>query len=618
MKIKLKPEEIWREYRQALDFNGQSSLDLEETVRRNENFYIGRQWVGLEAPDLDKPVMNILKRVVTFFISSIVSDDIAVNVASFQEEPGSKEMMDMLGLQFSEIMERSGFKRKCRDALRNAAVDGDGCLHYYFDPEDGYTGGIDTAEGLMEGDGLESLPTETPGSIQAELLDNTDVFFGNPQRGEVEKQPYLIIRYRRFLEEVKETAADNGNRAEDIEADSEDNTTVEDSAAEHRAGSEMVTVLRKYYRKKGEIWVTEVTRTAVVRKSARLGYRRYPLVWMPWEKVKNQYHGQAALTGMIDNQVFINKMFAMVMEHLKRMAFPKVVYNKAMFPGGWTNRVGAAIGVNGDPNAALGRVIQPADMSAQVILSIEKVIQYTKETMGASDAALGTIKPDNTSAIIATQKATAMPLELQKMEFYQMVEDSVRIWLEMMAENYGIRRVEMKTPAPLATPSPLSPAGMGLPGQGVGPGLQEMVQALGGLPEGIAAGAGGFGGAPAGRDEVPETTRAPFDFGGLKGINLRLNVDIGASTYWSELMQVQTLDNLFSRGIITDPEQYIEMVPAAYLPGKGQLLEHIRKEKAKMEAMAAMAPAAGADGGGGGGMAMPPELAAMMGGNAND
>src|SRR5699024_1766043 len=132
------------------------------------------------------------------------------------------------------------------------------------------------------------------------------------------------------------------------------------------------------------------------------------------------------------------------MQHVKRMAFPKVIYNRNLLPKGWDNRVGAAIGVPGDPGMAVASGFKAPDMSAQVLTLIDRVIEVTRDTMGASDASLGNIRPDNTSAIIATQKATSMPLELQKQEFYSFVEACVRIWLDMMAENYGVRMVTVK------------------------------------------------------------------------------------------------------------------------------------------------------------------------------
>ncbi|MBQ6902381.1 MAG: hypothetical protein IJN71_05180, partial [Oscillospiraceae bacterium] len=76
MKTSKKPHEIWDEYQKAISYN--RGIDLYETVKKNENFFIGKQWEGLNAPDLAKPVINVLRRVVSYFISMIVADDIGV------------------------------------------------------------------------------------------------------------------------------------------------------------------------------------------------------------------------------------------------------------------------------------------------------------------------------------------------------------------------------------------------------------------------------------------------------------------------------------------------------------------------------------------------------------
>lgn len=72
--IRTDPQEIWKEYEKGIDYN--NSIDLYETVRVNRNFFLGRQWEGLNAPDLPKPVMNIMKRVIAYQTSMITSDDI--------------------------------------------------------------------------------------------------------------------------------------------------------------------------------------------------------------------------------------------------------------------------------------------------------------------------------------------------------------------------------------------------------------------------------------------------------------------------------------------------------------------------------------------------------------
>ena len=149
------PRAVFEEYERARAFN--EAIDLYETVEKNEDFYIGNQWRGVHAPDLDKPVMNVLARVVKFFIASVVSDDIAVGVTDFEEDESRRCITKMIEGKFDEIMEATAFKKKTREVIRNAAVDGDGCLHYFFNTE---------ASGAQQDGG---------GMIEAEIVENTDI-----------------------------------------------------------------------------------------------------------------------------------------------------------------------------------------------------------------------------------------------------------------------------------------------------------------------------------------------------------------------------------------------------------------------------------------------------------
>ena len=63
--------------------------------------------------------------------------------------------------------------------------------------------------------------------------------------------------------------------------------------------------------------------------------------------------------------------------------------------------------------------IQPANMSSYIITAIDNAIAYTKECMGISDASLGSIKPNNATAIIAVQKSAVVPLENVKSNLYK-------------------------------------------------------------------------------------------------------------------------------------------------------------------------------------------------------
>lgn len=507
--IRTEPAEIWGEYQRGIDYK--TGIDLYQTVKRNEDFYLGRQWEGVNAPDLDKPVFNVLGRVLSYFLATIVSDDVAAQVGTFDGNPSREEQvaLDIVSQQFAAIMEQDKTRQKNRLIVRGAAVDGDSYLHVYFDPaaETGQT---------------------ARGRICTEIIDNTDLYFGNSQSADIQAQPYLLVTYR-LLPESARRLAHSREAADQIRPDGEERPGY-GAAAEQ---DERVTVVAKYFKKAVpgpdgrpcvRVFCTQCTRDVVLRPPFDTGLSRYPLAGMRWQEVRHSCHGRAAITGLIPNQIYINKLMAMCMEHTKKMAFPKIVYSRSAFPNGWDNRPGVAVAANGNLADALITRTPTVDMPAQVMVLIDKVMAYTKDLMGASDAALGNVRPDNTSAIIAVQKASAVPLELQRMAFYQFVEDTIRIFLDMMAARYGRRQVCYL-------------------------------------------------------DRAGQKQQLDFDFAGLQGMALQVNVDVGASTYWSELMQVQTIDNLFARGIITDPVTYLESIPDGYIKNKAGLIAAIRRQR---------------------------------------
>lgn len=565
MSKQIQPEAIWQEYQKGMQFN--QNMQLYDTVKKNENFYLGKQWEGLNAPDLEQPVLNILGRVVTYFIAMLVSDDVGVSINSFSGAPqkgmdsmtgnhglfpgqfssfpnsigqsaampglpngmgqmaaensglmpitpyslGSMsqqaeqpDMDKLLAQEIERVIERSRAKAYNRDAIRNAAVDGDCCFFLRFDPD------ISTGQAAQ-------------GEIVIDLVDNTNIIFGNPYVNQVQEQPYLIIVKRAKLATVKRQAKKEGVKDwEQITADSDGNYYGEEKQA---CGTDLVTVLIKLWKDdEGLIHFSKSTQNVVLKEDTLLGYKLYPVAYMNWQKVKNCYHGMAAITpGVIQNQIYINTLWALFMIHVKQMAFPKLFYDQAKIKQ-WTNKVGQAIKVTGDPNTAVASGWRAPDFSAQAMELVEKTINYTKEFMGASDAALGNIKPDNTSAIIAVQKASSAPLELQRLAFYQFVEDYVRIILDMIRVDYGLRQVRYK-------------------------------------------------------DSREQDAVSWVDFSALPYDAMDLNVDVGSSAYWSEITQLQTSDNLFSKGIIQDAVIYLESIPDRYIKNKQAIIDKLRENQ---------------------------------------
>lgn len=509
-KIKTQPADIWKEYGEGKSYN--DNIELYSTVKTNENFYNGKQWEGVNADDLEKPCFNIIKRCINLFLAQIVSDDISVSLTPFGDNSDeTAQYFRAVKTEIERCIEYSNFKSKNRLMLRNAAVDGDGCYHWFFD---------------------NNAPTgqAVSGLIECEIIDNTNIFFGNPYSAEVQKQPYILILQRKHIEDVKDEAARNDIGEEEISMIRPDNDA--DLLNDDKSNN-LVSVIVKYWRdESGFINAVKSTQNVIIRKPWKTGYKYYPVSYMSWEEVKNSYHGQSAVTERIPNQIFINKIFAMAMYYVKVMSFPKLVYDVNRLPQGISNRIGEAIAVEGNVNEAIANALDFPDMSNKVMELAEKTMQYTQEYMGASDATLGNMKPDNATAIIALQSSANAPLELIRQSFYQMVEDSVRIILELMAKHYGTREIQISS------------------------------------------------------EDEQQFTASTIDFGELENYTTHFNVDVGASSYWSEIMQVQTLDSAFANGIIVNPVDYLEATPDKYMPCKQKFIDSLRAYQNQQEAMA--------------------------------
>lgn len=512
-------EEIWKRFEKGYGFNEQIGLYDQVTV--NENFFIGNQWEGVEANGLPTPTYNMFKRVINFQVSTITSDNLVIRARPM---PSTSKMTmkeleriaDIVSQQFAAIVKRNRIVAKNREFLRNAAVTGDGCMHFYFDPT------IENGQ-------------DVKGEIVAEIIDNLRVMFGNPNCRDVQRQPFIIIYRREMADEVrykaeqyKEAGLCKIEDVESIKPDSDKFQNKYDSFADDK-----VTVVTYYFksRETGTIWCIEATEQGILREAYDTEYTLYPLIWINWDYIRDCYHGQAMVTGLLANQKFINKMFALVGISLLTTAFPKIIYDQNRIRR-WDGSVGTAVGVQGNVTD-VAKVLDGASISPQIAQFIELSFDKTHSLLGASDVAMGDSRPDNTSAIIALQRAANTPMELTKQNDHQCLEDAGRIFMDIMSVRYGTRMVEVAMDMDEAGEQPL---GMHLPKQ---------------------------------------TFTQPFDFSILKSIPLTIEQEVGASSYWSEMASMQTLDNLLMNNLIT-PEQYIERLPDGYISKKQELLADFR------------------------------------------
>ena len=516
----------WDMYQKGLQFNTQINLD--ETVQVNENFVIGKQWEGVASNGLPTPQINILKRVALFTIASIVSDNVKVTAAALANTVGTmeyKETVRYVNDEFEAIFERNKIPSLVREFARNAAVDGDGCIYTYWDA-DAETG------------------QEAKGQICSEIVENNRVYFGNPSDVRVEEQPWIIIAKRMPERNARILARNNGAVGWRRISASPDESTATDDV---KWNDELVTVLYLFWRDDdtGEIWSYCSAERAEIEAPKSLGITHYPITWLCWDNVKDCYHGQAMITGLVPNQIAINKTHALTQVSMMNMAFPSKVYDKTRIAK-ITNQVGAAYGVNGSVDNAM-KVVEGANISPQVFQYIQSLIEQTEQSLGATSVALGDTRPDNTSAIIALQRAASTPSELTKQNIYTAIEDLARIYLDFMGSYYGVRYVDR--PIKERERQAIMFA------QQANPDIEM-------------------------KEEVPEL----FDFSTLKEHPVTIKLDVGASTYYSEIASIQTLENLLMQGQIT-VVQFLERLPDDYVPNRLGLIAEKKNEAIQAQQM---------------------------------
>lgn len=518
----------WQLYEQGKDYNNKLHPPYYSNIDKNYRFANKDQWYGVQANGLPTPMFDVINPICGFKISSVLSSKVKMqlsieNIADDTEDERElelKKVADMLSGAMDMKWEKLKMDNLLREGLTDAAISGDMALYTYWDKTiDTYsTNGIDAS----------GNPVKVMGDFCVELVDGQNVMFGNPNNNKVQKQPYILIIGREMVSTLKEEAKANGVAKDKID------TITSDTDTEYQAGdrgkqeidnngdSGKATYIIKMWKESGQVWLSKTTKFCPIIPKKNTGLKLYPLAWFNWGKIKNSYHGQAECTGIIPNQIAINTLFSMIIYHMRMTAFGKVVYDRTRITDGWNNAIGAAIGVNGEITNAVQQ-LSYGQMNNMVIEVFREAISQTKDLNGANDTALGNVDPKNTSAIIAVQKATQVPLQNVADNLYQFVEDLGLIWLDFMLSKYG--DVDRQLP----------------------------------YKEGDTSKIGVFN---------AET---------YKEVPFRVKIDVGPSSYWSEITSVNTLDNMYNNKII-NALQYVKRLPRGQIAKQEELIKELEQQ----------------------------------------
>lgn len=548
--------EEWMLYQRGVDYNNKTGYYARTDL--NYAFYKGDQWKGVVTNGLSTPVFNIFKRAINFFVSSILSSKVSgqysiqgvadapdeADIQAIEADAENQQKRDLAELltNTAELKwETEKMDSMLRDLLLDCACSGDMATFTYWDEtiDSGQKEYVDQVEDPETGE-MKEVKTKVMGDFKTISIDGCNVLFGDPNTHVVDKQPYILIPGRDSIKNLRDEAKRNGVSEDEllrITSDLENNYQSGDGGKVELDGQGetygKALYIIKLWKKDGMIWFNKSTKCVKVKPDINMDIRRYPVTFGNWEKVKNSYHGNAVGTNLISNQIYINQQFAMVMQWLKLMAFGKVAYDGTRI-NSYSSKIGEAIKVTGDVTGAIQQ-LQPGQMNNIVLEVIDKAVTMTKDMIGANDSSLGNIDPAKASgtSIIATQKQAAIPLEGVQAALYQFVEDIHLIWAEFTLRKYTAdRMVNYKV-----------------------------------------------------KDKIASTmiNTEPF-----KDLIPRVKIDVGPSSYWSEIASMNTLDALLTNAHI-DIIEYLDRVPNGMIPQKEDLIVSI-KNRMEQQAQAQQAP----------------------------
>ncbi|MBQ9081937.1 MAG: hypothetical protein IJY28_00370, partial [Clostridia bacterium] len=260
--------ELWQQYENGLEY--QRSMGFRTNFPMYIRFKEGEQWAAPTARtrNLPRPVFNIVEMFIRHKRAAVLNQSVALSYAAEEDGSGDAGMavqgardLTDYAQQLWEHLDQDGLNREMMD---DAATLGSGILHYYYDTE-------------VIGDGR--MPFV--GEIRGENIDPLNIFFGDPQQREVQKQPYIIIASRRRVREVQEMARHAGLPERVCRAIGRDEAAMDeayDAARIEVRDEDKCTVLTRYYRINGQVYFDRATRTAdLVRRQSLTPAGRRPM-----------------------------------------------------------------------------------------------------------------------------------------------------------------------------------------------------------------------------------------------------------------------------------------------------------------------------------------------------
>mgnify|MGYP006887546036 FL=1 len=509
--------DVWNEYQKGVDYNYRQ--DLYNKTDKNFKFYLGNQWENAKLGGIQPITLNIIQSIVKYKVGVVKTNSYQIyfNSDTYEDDTERRKLQDLcdsLNRFANRTWEKNQVDKIVRNCVDDACIDSEGIVYFYEDND----------------------------NIVPEQVDKTNIYYGNENDDNIQTQPYIIISFRRTVDEVKEEAKKNGMSDEELEKIIPDEEYHEQAGKDKRVDeiSPMCLVLLKLYKKDGTIWAKKCTRLANVMNDSNLKIKLYPVAHYNWIRVKGSSRGQGEVEYLIPNQIEINKTATRRALAVKLGAFPKLVANTKYIKNTKAlNSVGTTIELNelnADDVNKVVNYLKPAQMSTDAYNLQKELIDDTQNLAGAGDNVTGNIDPTQTSgkAILAVQQASQQPINSQVEAYKTFIEDIARIWFEML-KAYSVDGIKLTK--------------------------EEKDYA----------------------NDTTYDTQYILDYEELNKLELDLKIDITPKSAFDKYAMEVSLENLLSAGQITF-EEYVNALPEDSTMPKSKLKEILktREEKNKV------------------------------------
>lgn len=524
----IKETQIWALYEKGRNYH--RMMGIYDDTDRNHRFYNGNQWDGVKLGGIEPIQKNFIKPIVKYKNAVIHDNLYAVNYSSENYEnvnlyQESDRYCRILNRYARRIWERDKMDFKGRRVTKDAAINDEGIIYVYYDSG-------------------KKVPRN-------EIVDKTDIYYGNENDDDIQEQPYILIRKRMPVSGAREYALAHGLSEEKLPFIIGDNDTFEEAgeAAKYEV-DDMVTIVHKFYKENGTVHQSIATRWLEISPDEDTGLTLYPVAHFLWEEKKGSARGEGEVRYLIPTQIEVNRTEMRRVLTVKEQAYPKKVADttKIVNPNE-LNTIGGTIKVTGQTVDDVRKVVgtlPPAQMSPDVKQLQDDLIQITRELAGAGDIATGQVNPETASgkAILVVQRASQAPITEQKEYYKNFVEDLARIWLDYLIV-YSADGVKMEEEVP-------------------NPNTGNMEIKI---------------------VTIPQTT--------LMSLQADVKVDITPRSAYDKIAQEQTIENLLTGGYLTaqrigELEIYVSLLDDDCIAPKLKIEEAIKKVKEEQKKIATL------------------------------